>query len=421
MKSHTKRLILINLLIIFVFSSLNSQVIYFSGKDKQTSESVKLDSIKIINNTLQRDTTIIGDSIDLSVLTAVMETENVINSDFLVENISESGSDALSFRVKANKDVNLCINLYNIVGRTILSHDRNFPEGNQNFKINEFLIPGIYFASFCDGRTTQTIKVLKTDGLFGNYGLGNDKPQETKIVLSNDSYTFIGYAKGFRRDTINAIAEDGKMYEFQLVKLGDWEFNDWSIYLSSMSFPSTIKEYWSTGNPPNMGVDSNIYIGSNESREINYKNSDIISDECNDDDTIRLKYNCNFCFNIQESGDIYIKIIFYFNIDTNSNIISELKLNYYLNHHCSNYFSEDLDESYNFTFINIAYNYLNDGTILAEVIASDYKSVLKEFENDYEYWSATGMSGNHWFKRYIEWNKLSSVKNDIFFRLVLRK
>jgi len=216
-------------------TALHSQVIYFSGKNKTTSEAVQLDSVKIINNTRQLDATIIGDSFDLTWFTAVKESNGNGKQNFSVEQIqSESGTNSLTFRVNANRELNMSINIYNIVGRTILSLKQSLPEGNHNIKINEYLLPGFYFASFSDGVTSQTIKILKTDELFSNYSFANRNPQEKKIVLNNDSYTFIGYAKGFRRDTIDTIAEDGKMYEFQLVKLGDFEFNDGQLTISAI-------------------------------------------------------------------------------------------------------------------------------------------------------------------------------------------
>ena len=251
---------------------------------------------------------------------------------------------------------------------------------------------------------------------------------EGQSITILDPYIFIGYANGFRRDTIDTIPEEDKTYEFEYVKLEKFEFNDWSIYLSSMSFLTINREYWPTGNPPNQGMDSNIYNGGYETNVIDYNKSYFQNFWCYDGDADMLKYEFHHCnstnsFKNSDFWDNYITLNIYFDIDTLNNVIRKLKLvyQYYGEDYLGNNYYKELSDDYYFILENIPFTINSDGSIFSEVKKIDYQIKFKNFDNYYRFHEIKGMSGNNWRSKYIDWVKLSMVRNDTFFRLVLSK
>ncbi len=310
----------------------------------------------------------------------------------------------------------------------ISSYQQYLKNKINDIEISEPLKYGVYFVIFEGGSTKQIIKFIKTDEESDNLFYNESHPFNSKLIFQYDSCTFIGYAKGYRRDTINIIPEDGETYEFQLVKLGDWEFNDWSIYLASMSFAAIVKEYRSTGAPPNQGIDSNIYNGVYESNVINNMKSDFQNFWCYKNDDDLLKYNYHFCnstnsFRSNEFWDNCIYLNIYFDIDSLNYTIKNIKIShkYYGEDYLRDDYYKSLIDVFYIILENVPYTLKSDGSVFIEVKKNDYQSKLKEFDNDYLNSTRDGMSGIRWWKKYIDWQKLIKINNDTFFRLVLSK
>jgi hypothetical protein len=249
MKLQTLTLILTSLILMLSLTALHSQVIYFSGKDKASGETVNIDSIKIINTTLNLDTTITGNSFDLSLLDVEEENVNSNIAPFDVVQIPSEDGNSLSFRINTHENVSLSIRIYNLIGILISSYQQSFPTGVHDIKLNEYLIPGVYFASFSNGSSIRTIKILENSAPINNLVYEQKIGKGKNQILSSDSYTFIGYSKGYFPDSIkNIVPENGQNYIFELETITDWFVNTCNL---SVKIPAIIHTYHRKGRSPN--------------------------------------------------------------------------------------------------------------------------------------------------------------------------
>lgn len=427
MKSQMIKLIINNLIFIFALAALHSQVIYFGGKDKMTGGTVQLDSVKIINNTRYIDTIIYGNSFEIPWYTVIENEPNmIVNSSFSIDYYPTINSkNFMTFRIKPKSDLIFDIRIYNTLGTLISTYRQSLTNRIYDVEISEPLNYGVYFVIFEAGSTKQIIKFIKTDEESDNLYYNESHPFNSRLLFLYDSCTFIGYAKGYRGDTINAIPEEGINNEFQLVKLGDWEFNDWKIYLSSIRFWSNYRKYWYNGLPPNLERDSNINQDYYDTKELDFIKSDFDSYECWNNDTNKLKFKFSYCshkddYHCKDFMECNTDLNFYFNIDTINNIIKELIIEYsFYDITYTTYGGVYLNDSYKFILQNIPFNYNYDGSLIAEVKANDYQDVLKEYHNSYMFNNSEHTSFP--IHTYMDWLKLNRINGDTFFRLVLSK
>jgi len=296
-----------------------------------------------------------------------------------------SKGDKLIFKIKTENNISLSIRLFSLNGELISNHLFFVPQGNKDIEIYEPLINGTYLAVFSDGIRSKSIMISKSD--------------EISI---------------------------GKTNEFILEKPVNFEFKNWSIYLSSIKFWSNYRQYIYSGDPRSQKRDSSISKDYFDTGELNYNNKYFDSDSCYYLDSNELKYNYQYCCFLLNESDCKdfefcdISLNLHFNIDTINNIIKELIVEYYFEGTTyTTYGSENLYDSFKFIFQNIPFSFTNEGSIIAEVKANDYKNVLKEYHNYYDFtdWTSSCCP----IFTYIDWLELNKINNDTFFRLVLSK
>jgi hypothetical protein len=433
MKPHAQRLILISFVFLLSFISLHSQLIYFYGTDKASGATVNIDSIKIINTTLNLDTIITGNSFDLSLLDVENENVNVNNAPFDVGQIPSNDGNSLSFRINAHQNISLSIRIYNLIGIQISSYQQSFAAGVHDIKLNEYLIPGVYFASFSNGSTIRTIKIMESGEPFDNLIYNQNAIQEKKEILKYDSYTFIGYSKGYRKDTIsNPPILVGYSYEFKFAKI-DYGFNIMQLTLSPVSgtFHYDKWEYHRyTDSTSKESYDTYYYLKKIywDNSNCNYNKNSVLEGMATCDTNYLNKYKYNYCCSEGINGEysgVDSNFILHFNLDTINYIITELSIKKSSGWY-TNPTGDDLDkgyEIYEFLLKNIPYQIQDDGSLTCEIL---YKNFLNYVEDKnyyyYHYWYyGYGIHVNG--EQYTQLKTLYSNTNNsnVCLSLILRK
>lgn len=250
-----KFLLIISAVLIFSYVNSYSQTITFSAKDNKSGEKVNLDSVIIQNLALLSDTTLIGvNSIDLSKLVDVYDNHHTISIKLeLTQNYPNSFESDTKFNVFIPVESNLKLSLRNLLGEEIAAYKDYLNAGSHSFNIDgASLVSGSYFIMASDGNSNSTIKIMKygaTNGTQAKFEYTRSqfitflKSRELTAIQNVSVYNFIGFAKGYRNDTLkNMSPANNENIEFSLIKytIFDIVSGDFSI--------SNIKDSITTSN-----------------------------------------------------------------------------------------------------------------------------------------------------------------------------
>ncbi len=215
-----------------VVDALRSQqtiTLTFTGKNMGTGMAQKLDSIQVKDLTRIFDTTLIG--VQQLVLHSTTDVDNPDmrgpNRIVLSNNFGNPFSDKTSFYVTSSEAANVTLEVFNVLGKTIIAGSTRVEQGVHRFRFEgNVLEPGLYFLTARVGSSQSTMKMLKVDRG------GNANPQlvyegrvsgeagaSTGLRKANDigdDYRFIGFANSFHSDTILAKPQRDTTYEFRL-------------------------------------------------------------------------------------------------------------------------------------------------------------------------------------------------------------
>lgn len=253
-------------ILVTVINSLSfSQIVNFSAFDKVEGSKITLDSIKIQNQSLKKDTILIGaNSFDLNLLSDVESETSKQSELFSISNSSPNYFESKTrFVIGMPNASTLTLTLRNILGQTLFVYQNFQSSGKYTFLLEgSSLISGIYFISASDGSSLTTLKLIKL-GDIGSSGptislvntIYSSSNQKFSFIQSSQ-YNFIGFAKGYRNDTISNISpKDNSLIEFQMLKKsirevvsGEFSLTDAKALVdwSSENWESTFNHYDTT-------------------------------------------------------------------------------------------------------------------------------------------------------------------------------
>lgn len=199
--------------------------ISFTGKDAQSGGVVTMDSIRITNMTLGRDTVLRNSFIiDLSIATGIGDpVVGLPGTMELTGNFANPFQDETSFRVSTIHGGTLDIGVFTLTGKRQASFRTTVAPGENSFSLKSgSLAPGVYVitAQMKDG--IRSVRVVKT----GSTGFGEPVIMHTG-TRSNTArmkkstavtFRFIGFAKTFIPDSIFAAPLSDTTIQFSFRK-----------------------------------------------------------------------------------------------------------------------------------------------------------------------------------------------------------
>ncbi|MBP7459916.1 MAG: T9SS type A sorting domain-containing protein [Candidatus Delongbacteria bacterium] len=201
--------------------------IRFIGRDTSVGKVVEIDSIRVLNKTQFRDTTLIlSNTLDLDGFTGIEESGIIDPSNFSISRNSPNPfENQAGFTIHLQAQKPLTISVFDLVGRKTASMTGEYGAGCHHFSLEgKGLAQGIYIIAATTGEETQSIKVLKMGRTTGQTitivhqgQISDDHPSLNKTGSFNpgDTYRFIGYATEYINDTLdNQIPNGGECYKF---------------------------------------------------------------------------------------------------------------------------------------------------------------------------------------------------------------
>ncbi len=222
---------LIFLLVLFCYTELVSQVVNFNAINSRTLKQVDLDSVEVIKENGSRYILIKPVvSVNLNVLG--VETEYSIKHEC---NVIASNQQ---FRMYSDLSLqpNLTIEIYSYNLSLIKSQSVSLELGTYEINVRFGNLPSdLYFVLIKNGKNIDSRKVLYfNDGTStGEPIISFSKSEFSKIEQLNDKYSFIGYATGFKPDTVvlsNPVNNDN--VSFNLLETSIYKFRNCLIELN---------------------------------------------------------------------------------------------------------------------------------------------------------------------------------------------
>ncbi len=199
--------------------------ISFTGKDAQSGGVVTMDSIRITNMTLGRDTVLRNSFIiDLSIATGIGDpVVGLPGTMELTGNFANPFQDETSFRVSTIHGGTLDIGVFTLTGKREVSFRTTVAPGENSFALRSgSLAPGVYVitAQMKDGM--RSVRVVKT----GSTGFGEPVITHTGTRMNTArmiksaavTFRFIGFAKTFLPDSIFAAPLSDTTIQFSFRK-----------------------------------------------------------------------------------------------------------------------------------------------------------------------------------------------------------
>ncbi len=217
------------------FSATGEIKIHFTGKNVKTNDPVQIDAIQIKNLSRNRDTTLFG--ITNFEILDVTDVDNNIKSspeEFTLSPLFANPFYAqTNFSITVQNPTELHISIFNVLGQSVLSYDEKFIPGEHHFSFHGGnLQQGIYFLRVAGESKATVLKMLKLGAsnhstAFLSYkGIATSTLQSNKTlnkIISGDTYRFIGFANGYKPDTIIVRPMNDTTYSFNFIPLYNLE------------------------------------------------------------------------------------------------------------------------------------------------------------------------------------------------------
>ena len=267
MKSRTIILLLnIFFCLVVLTQYADAQIVTFSGKAVKTGNTVKVDSVKIINLTNQRETVINSEEFNIDWFSSVNEGLQDFSDELSVVAYYHFGlNDEYKIRIFNPRNGMLHLTVFSSFGSRILTKDAFYNSGVCEFILHcGDLSGGVYFVSSSDGFSMKTAKLLingnskngVTDLEYISHSTAIKKNPKLSKITGTDYFKFIGYSKGFSRCVIDSvIPENNKNYEFLFKIEIPATFTSGYFSISGFKGKTSVYHDWSSSDP-NIGSGS---------------------------------------------------------------------------------------------------------------------------------------------------------------------
>jgi hypothetical protein len=232
-----RNLLVLLIMAMFPLSNIFSQNITFSGKNAKTNASVSIDSIRIFNLTIGKDTLLKKTNIfDLNSLVLGVDDKevsynfNVISKNNIIDDLNNS----IKFEISLEIESNIKILVVNNLGQVFIDYSSYLSLGNHSYSfVSNELIPGVYFIVVKNGSNSKAIKFVNLLSGLQNIGTINyDSFQENRkmVIKPGDEFNFTAYSNGFEPDNLNnKTANGGENFEFSFQPKDNAKFNKYCL------------------------------------------------------------------------------------------------------------------------------------------------------------------------------------------------
>ncbi len=437
MKSLSKKLIIfikvkILLLLFFTNAILYANIIEFIGVNKNNQEIITLDSVRIINESINIDTVVINNNINTDIFTNYQEYLNQISFKKLLPSPLPF-EDYTHIPFYLNSDANCSFYIYDLNGKVLYQDTKYIKSGYFTIKINAlFLNRGIYFFRITDNQNSYIAKLIKLSNSTGNkisiellssLSISNEQYQ---IQNLNDSFTFIAYSSKFFPDTllnINIINKSN--IRFELIPLSKWNFSGVDI---SVNIPVLCHFHSSYDHP---AYDPEVKDYDYETR-INRKFS--FTNEIKSEMEIGMPLDCKDCksrFSVGDTGIIcnkdfrkisgadeeycytkYLSIEFIDDFFANLYFMSN---DAYGDYNGSGYNYQKSSNCYIISLSNVKYEVSDNGEVLIQIFKDEILDHTKiGYGEHYEKESAAWEDSDRYFKQILELTDESFIQIELY-------
>lgn len=213
------------------FSTTGGIKIHFTGKNVKTNDPVRIDAIQITNLNRNSDTTLFGiTNFEILEVTGVNNILKLSPEEFTLSSpFTNPFFEQTNFSITVQSTTKLHISIFNMLGQTVLHYDNKFIPGEHHFSFSGGnLQQGIYFLHVAGESKTKVLKMMKfgvgnhSTAMLSYNGISTSTLQTNKPVnkiIIGDTYRFIGFANGYKPDTIIAHPMIDTTYAFRFLPL----------------------------------------------------------------------------------------------------------------------------------------------------------------------------------------------------------
>lgn len=200
--------------------------ITFSAINPVTYEQVMLDSIRVQNTTIGRDTTLKGGATFTPEIWSGVDAAASLPARFsLTPNYPNGFASLTHFSVLIPRLEALHIEVCNILGQRIVAQSAVMPAGNHRFVLHGApLASGVYFLRVSTASQQHSLKMLKLGAQNGDdvniIYLGSGGPVDHAILPKTahvDWYRFTAFAAGYENTTVERSVSGGELVQFEML------------------------------------------------------------------------------------------------------------------------------------------------------------------------------------------------------------
>ena len=214
------------LLLLLPLTAWAGYLITFSAHNPVTFEQVPLDSIRVQNLTLDRDTMLVQETSFAPLIWTGMDRVDAQPERFSLTPNFPNGFDAYTRFIVALPGTEACrLELFNVLGQRVLSHSYRLAPGKHTFTLNSGSLPyGIYFLRVAGGTQQRVIKMVKSGAsqtgdasisYFGAYASAGNaalgKPAQSDI------YRFTAHASGYETASVEKEISGAATIPFEMM------------------------------------------------------------------------------------------------------------------------------------------------------------------------------------------------------------